>query len=214
MFYRNTGKRLIDLAIAIPFAVLLAPMLASLALLIRWRLGSPVLFTQERPGLRGHPFRMVKFRTMTDARDASGELLSDELRLTRLGRFLRATSVDELPELWNVIRGEMSLVGPRPLLMRYVPLYTPEQWRRHELRPGITGWAQVHGRNTLSWEDKFSLDVEYVEQVSFRRDIWILVLTVWKVLTRDGVSAVGHVSMPEFQGTPGDRGLTQDQDVA
>ncbi len=199
--YRRFGKRCFDLAISLPLALLLAPLMGALALLIRGKLGSPVLFWQERPGYQGRPFRMVKFRSMTDARDASGELLPDEVRLTRFGRFLRSSSLDELPELWNVIRGEMSLVGPRPLLTRYLPLYTPAQNRRHAVPPGVTGWAQVNGRNALSWEQKFALDVDYVDRVSWLLDIRILFLTVAKVLSRDGVSAVGHATMPEFRGS-------------
>ena len=201
MLYRRYGKRCLDLMIALPLAVLLAPIMGGLALLIRWKLGSPVLFSQIRPGLNGCPFRMVKFRSMTDACDAQGELLPDERRLTLLGQFLRASSVDELPELWNVIRGEMSLVGPRPLLTRYLGLYTPEQMRRHDLLPGVTGWAQVNGRNTISWEQKFAFDVEYVEQVSLLLDLRILMMTATKVLRRDDVSAAGHATMPEFRGT-------------
>jgi lipopolysaccharide/colanic/teichoic acid biosynthesis glycosyltransferase len=193
-------KRLFDLlASAIGFLVLALP-LALLAWQVRRKLGSPVLFTQVRPGLDGKPFRMFKFRTMTDARDASGALLPDAQRLTPFGRFLRASSLDELPELWNVFRGEMSLVGPRPLLMEYLPLYSPEQARRHEVRPGITGWAQVNGRNAISWADKFELDVWYVDHRSLLLDIRILWLTVRKVLVRDGISAAGEATMPRFEG--------------
>ena len=199
-FYQRIGKRGLDLAISLPLAILLAPLLGVLALLVRWKLGSPVLFSQERPGRHGRSFRMVKFRSMTDARDDRGELLSDEVRLTRFGRFLRSSSLDELPELWNVIRGEMSLVGPRPLLARYLDLYTPDQARRHDILPGVTGWAQVNGRNALSWEEKFAYDVEYVDRVSLRLDIQILFLTIWKVVRREGVTADGHVTMPEFSG--------------
>ena len=173
-----------------------------MALLVRWKLGSPVLFTQVRPGLNGQLFSMVKFRSMTDARNDQGELLPDEVRLTSFGRFLRSSSLDELPELWNVIRGEMSLVGPRPLLISYLELYSPEQARRHEVLPGITGWAQVNGRNAISWEQKFLFDVEYVEQVSLILDMKILILTVAKVVRRDNISADGHTTMPTFQGNP------------
>ncbi len=193
-------KRLFDLlASAIGLLVLAVP-LALLAWQVKRKLGSPVLFTQVRPGLHGKPFRMVKFRTMTDARDASGALLPDAQRLTPFGRFLRASSLDELPELWNVLRGEMSLVGPRPLLMEYLPLYSPEQARRHEVRPGITGWAQVNGRNAISWADKFALDVWYVDHRSLWLDMRILWLTVRKVLVRDGISAAGEATMPRFEG--------------
>lgn len=193
-------KRLFDLLASAIGLLLLAVPLALLAWQVRRKLGSPVLFTQVRPGLHGKPFRMVKLRTMTDARDASGALLPDAQRLTPFGRFLRASSLDELPELWNVLRGEMSLVGPRPLLMEYLPLYSPEQARRHEVRPGITGWAQVNGRNAISWADKFALDVWYVDHRSLWLDARILWLTVRKVLVRDGISAAGEATMPKFEG--------------
>ena len=183
--------------------LLLALPLLLLALLVRRKLGSPVLFRQVRPGLHGQPFEMVKFRTMTDARGADGALLPDAVRLTPFGRFLRASSLDELPELWNVLKGEMSLVGPRPLLMEYVPLYSAEQYRRHEVRPGVTGWAQVNGRNAISWEEKFKLDVWYVEHQSLALDIKILWLTVKKVLLRDGISAAGEATMAKFTGVSG-----------
>jgi lipopolysaccharide/colanic/teichoic acid biosynthesis glycosyltransferase len=193
-------KRLFDQLASALGLLLLALPLALLAWQVRRKLGSPVLFIQVRPGLHGKPFRMVKFRTMTDARDASGALLSDAQRLTSFGRFLRASSLDELPELWNVLRGEMSLVGPRPLLMEYLPLYSPEQARRHEVRPGITGWAQVNGRNAISWGEKFVLDVWYVDHRSLWLDVRILWLTVRKVLVRDGISAAGEATMPRFEG--------------
>ncbi len=193
-------KRLFDLLASALGLLILAVPLALLAWQVRRKLGSPVLFTQVRPGLHGKPFRMVKFRTMTDARDASGALLPDAHRLTSFGRFLRASSLDELPELWNVLRGEMSLVGPRPLLMEYLPLYSPEQARRHEVRPGITGWAQVNGRNAISWADKFALDVWYVDHRSLWLDVRILWLTVRKVVVRDGISAAGEATMPRFEG--------------
>lgn len=193
-------KRLFDLLGSAIGLLLLAVPLALLAWQVRRKLGSPVLFTQVRPGVHGQPFRMVKFRTMTDARDASGALLPDAQRLTPFGRFLRASSLDELPELWNVLRGEMSLVGPRPLLMEYLPLYSPEQARRHEVRPGITGWAQVNGRNAISWADKFALDVWYVDHRSLWLDVRILWLTVRKVVVRDGISAPGDATMPKFEG--------------
>ena len=193
-------KRLFDLLASIIGLLILALPLALLTWQVRRKLGSPVLFTQVRPGLHGNPFRMVKFRTMTDERDGSGALLSDAQRLTPFGRFLRARSLDELPELWNVLRGEMSLVGPRPLLMEYLPLYSPEQARRHEVRPGITGWAQVNGRNAISWSDKFELDVWYVDHRSLWLDLRILWLTVRKVLAREGISAPGDATMPKFNG--------------
>lgn len=193
-------KRLFDLIVAIVLLVLLCIPLLLLAVVIRLRLGSPVLFRQVRPGLHGRPFTMVKFRTMTDGRGPDGALLPDAQRLTSFGRMLRSTSLDELPELWNVLRGEMSLVGPRPLLMEYLPLYTPEQARRHEVRPGITGWAQVNGRNALSWEERFSLDVWYVDHRTFWLDLRILWLTVRKVLVRDGISAQGEATMSRFTG--------------
>ena len=178
-----------------------SPLILALAVLVRLRLGSPVLFRQIRPGLHGRPFEMVKFRTMTDARDTTGALLPDADRLTPFGRFLRSSSLDELPEIWNVLKGEMSFVGPRPLLMDYLPLYSREQARRHEVRPGITGWAQVNGRNTLSWEDKFRLDVEYVERQSMWLDLCILMQTALKVVKRDGISADGDATMPRFTGS-------------
>lgn len=200
--YRCTGKRIFDLLIALPALILLSPLLTVLALLVRVNLGAPVLFRQRRPGLHGKPFEMVKFRTMTDARDASGVLLPDAERLTAFGRFLRSTSLDELPELWNVVRGDMSLVGPRPLLMQYLPLYTPEQARRHDVRPGVTGWAQVNGRNAISWEQKFAYDVWYVDNLSFWLDLKILWLTVRKIIAREGISQAGQATMEEFRGSP------------
>jgi lipopolysaccharide/colanic/teichoic acid biosynthesis glycosyltransferase len=191
-----------DLALVIASLPLVAPVFLLLAIMVRVRLGSPILFTQVRPGLGGRPFRMMKFRTMTNARGADGQLLPDAERLTSFGRFLRSTSLDELPELWNVLKGEMSLVGPRPLLMEYLPLYSPEQARRHEVRPGITGWAQVNGRNALSWEEKFKLDVWYVDNQSIALDIKILFMTIKKVFMREGVSAAGEATMPPFRGSP------------
>jgi sugar transferase EpsL len=199
-FYRDTGKRIFDVVASGAVLLLLSPLLSALVLLVRWKLGSPVMFRQQRPGWKGEPFRLVKFRTMTDERDGGGQLLPDVVRLTRFGRFLRASSLDELPELLNVLKGEMSLVGPRPLLMEYLARYTPEQARRHEVRPGITGWAQVNGRNALGWEDRFRLDVEYVDKMSFVLDLKILFLTLKKVIVREGISAADHVTMPEFQG--------------
>ena len=194
-------KRLIDILIACFALLALGIPLILLAVLIMRKLGRPILFRQVRPGLRGQPFQMVKFRSMTDARGPDGQLLPDVDRLTPFGRFLRASSLDELPGLWNVLKGDMSLVGPRPLLMEYLPLYSPEQARRHNVRPGITGWAQVNGRNALSWDDKFKLDVWYVDNRSLRLDIKILWLTVRKVLVREGISAAGEATMPKFTGT-------------
>lgn len=193
-------KRLFDIGVALLALALLAPIMATVALLVRWRLGSPVLFRQTRPGRHGRPFEMVKFRTMRDAFDRDGTPLPDAARLTTLGKRLRATSLDELPELWNVLKGDMSLVGPRPLLMEYLPLYTPRQARRHEVRPGVTGWAQVNGRNALSWEQKFELDVWYVDNRSLWLDLRILLLTVRKVLVREGIAHDGDVAMPRFRG--------------
>ena len=171
-----------------------------LAFMIRCKLGTPVLFRQQRPGLGGRPFWLLKFRTMTEARDARGNLLPDAARLTAFGRFLRATSLDELPELLNVLKGDMSLVGPRPLLMQYLDRYTPEQARRHEVRPGITGWAQVNGRNAITWEEKFKLDVWYVDNWSLWLDIKIIFMTVWKIFKREGISQPGQATMEEFRG--------------
>lgn len=193
-------KRVLDILVATAALVLLSLPLLMLFLLIRAKLGSPVFFYQTRPGMHGKPFCMVKFRTMTDARGPDGQLLSDAERLTSFGRFLRSSSLDELPGLWNVLMGNMSLVGPRPLLMEYLPLYSPEQARRHEVRPGITGWAQVNGRNAISWEEKFVLDVWYVNNQSLWLDIKILLLTVKKVLVREGISAAGEATMPVFKG--------------
>jgi lipopolysaccharide/colanic/teichoic acid biosynthesis glycosyltransferase len=199
-------KRCFDLVVAVVALLALAVPLLVLVWLVRSKLGSPVLFRQVRPGLNGKPFEMVKFRTMTDERGADGVLLPDAQRLTPFGRFLRASSLDELPELWNVIKGDMSLVGPRPLLMEYLSLYTPEQARRHEVRPGITGWAQVNGRNAISWEDKFALDVWYVDHRSWSLDIIILWMTVRKVLWRDGISAAGEATMTRFTGSDSNKG--------
>ncbi|MBD9399648.1 sugar transferase [Pseudomonas sp. PDM11] len=193
-------KRFMDIVLASLGLIVLSPLIGILALCIRRKLGSPVIFSQMRPGMHGKPFEMVKFRTMLDAFDASGNPLPDSQRMTPFGRLLRSTSLDELPELWNVLKGEMSLVGPRPLLMEYLPLYSPEQYRRHEVRPGVTGWAQINGRNALSWEDKFKLDVWYVDNRSFWLDCKILFLTVKKVLVRDGISADGEATMTKFTG--------------
>jgi lipopolysaccharide/colanic/teichoic acid biosynthesis glycosyltransferase len=199
--YRRWGKSLLDRTFAAAGLVMLAPVLGGLGLGVRAKLGSPVFFRQERPGLHGRPFEMIKFRTMTDERDAEGNLLPDADRLPPFGRFLRSTSLDELPELWNVLRGDMSLVGPRPLLMRYLGRYTPEQARRHEVKPGVTGWAQINGRNALSWEEKFALDAWYVDHVSLGLDLRILVATLKKVVVRDGISAAGEATAAEFMGS-------------
>ena len=193
-------KRLLDIIVAAAALLLLSPLMILIGVLVRFDLGSPILFCQLRPGRDTTAFRMIKFRTMRDAHDAAGRPLSDAERLTRFGRFLRATSLDELPELWNVLKGDMSLVGPRPLLMEYLPRYSMEQLRRHELRPGITGWAQVNGRNTLGWPEKLALDIWYVDHQTFWLDLKILVLTVLKVVARDGISAAGEATVTKFQG--------------
>lgn len=194
-------KRLTDIVLSAIGLVVLAPVMAGVAVAVATALGRPVLFRQLRPGLRGKPFRLAKFRTMLDSVDSEGRPLDDARRLTRFGRFLRASSLDELPELWNVLRGDMSLVGPRPLLMHYLPLYSPDQARRHDVRPGLTGWAQVNGRNALGWPEKLALDTWYVDNRSFMLDMKILVMTVAKVLVRSGIAAEGSETMPEFRGT-------------
>jgi lipopolysaccharide/colanic/teichoic acid biosynthesis glycosyltransferase len=194
-------KRLIDVVIALVGLLLTSPILLLIYLWIRLSMGDPVSFRQQRPGLHGVPFEMIKFRTMRDDRDSSGSLLPDADRLPATGRFLRATSLDELPELWNVLRGDMSLVGPRPLLMRYLPLYNDQQFRRHTVKPGLTGWAQVNGRNSLSWEEKFELDVWYVDNHNIWLDIKIIAMTVLKVLRADGISAKDEATMSEFRGS-------------
>ena len=194
-------KRLFDVVVSACALLVLALPLLVVIWMVRRKLGSPVFFTQVRPGMHGKPFKMVKFRSMTSERGTDGELLPDAVRLTPFGRFLRSTSLDELPELWNVLKGDMSLVGPRPLLMEYLPLYSPEQARRHEVRPGITGWAQVNGRNAISWEDKFKLDVWYVDHCSLWLDIKILWLTVKKVLVREGICAAGEATTGKFTGS-------------
>lgn len=193
-------KRSFDLAASITGLLLLSPILAIVAVLVRMQMGRPVLFRQMRPGLNGVPFQMVKFRTMRDAVDGQGNYLPDAQRLTPLGRFMRSASLDELPELCNVLKGDMSIVGPRPLLMEYLPLYSPEQARRHEVRPGITGWAQVNGRNAISWGEKFALDVWYVDNQTLWLDIRIMALTVRKVFARQGISADGEATMTKFTG--------------
>jgi lipopolysaccharide/colanic/teichoic acid biosynthesis glycosyltransferase len=194
-------KRIFDILASSFGLLLLSPVILIVAWQVSRKLGSPVLFRQTRPGLHGKPFEMVKFRTMLDATDKHGNPLPDDQRMTPFGSFLRATSLDELPELWNVLKGDMSLVGPRPLLMEYLPLYSKKQYRRHDARPGVTGWAQVNGRNAISWEDKFRLDVWYVDNQSLWLDVKILFLTVKKVLVRDGISAQGDATMPVFKGT-------------
>ncbi|MGV7121193.1 sugar transferase [Sphingopyxis sp. 550A] len=196
-------KRLVDILGSLIGLVLFSPVLLACAIAIGWRTGRPVFFVQRRPGLHGRPFRMIKFRTMRDANDRDGNPLPDAKRMTRLGQLMRSTSLDELPELWNVLKGDMSLVGPRPLLMEYLPLYNAEQARRHEVRPGLTGWAQVKGRNALGWEEKFVLDTWYVDHRSLGLDLKIILMTIAKVLRRDGISAEGEVTMSKFQGTPG-----------
>lgn len=193
-------KRTLDLTIALVALILLFPVMMAVAFLVRLKLGSPVFFCQQRPGLHGKPFKMIKFRTMTDAVDSQGVALPDESRLTRLGSFLRATSLDELPELFNVIKGDMSLVGPRPLCMEYLPLYNSEQARRHYVKPGVTGWAQVNGRNSITWEEKFVLDVWYVDHQSLFLDIKIILMTLVSVVKRDGISSSSCVTMEDFKG--------------
>ena len=201
-FYEKFIKRPLDFLLALLAVILLSPILLATAVLVRVKLGSPVLFRQERPGRYGRIFRLMKFRTMTDARDADGMLLPDADRLTPFGRKLRATSLDELPELFNVLRGDMSLVGPRPLLVRYLPRYNAHQARRHEVRPGFTGLAQVHGRNAISWEEKFDWDVKYVDHVTFTGDCRILLATVKTVFSHEGISSGTSATMEEFMGTP------------
>jgi lipopolysaccharide/colanic/teichoic acid biosynthesis glycosyltransferase len=198
--WREFLKRAADALFAAIGLAVLCPLLGAVALLIRATMGGPVLFRQVRPGKYKRPFTLLKFRTMSDTRDSRGRPLSDGERLTKMGAFLRACSLDELPQLWNVLRGDMSLVGPRPLLMQYLGRYTPEQSRRHEVLPGITGWAQINGRNALSWQEKFALDTWYVDHWSLGLDVRILTLTAWRVLRREGISSLGHTTMPEFMG--------------
>ena len=193
-------KRVFDLLLSIPVLILVSPVIIVVTLLVRMRLGSPVFFSQLRPGLHARPFYMLKFRTMTNTRGSDGRLLLDDKRMTRLGNFLRRTSIDELPEFVNVFKGDMSLVGPRPLLMQYLDRYTPEQARRHEVKPCITGWAQVNGRNAITWEEKFKLDVWYVDNWSLWLDIKIIAMTIWKILQREGISQPGQATMEEFKG--------------
>ena len=199
--YRKFFKRFFDVLLSGCALILLSPVLLIVAVLVRTKLGSPVIFCQERPGKNEKIFKMYKFRSMTDARDENGVLLPDEVRLTRLGRILRSTSLDELPELWNILRGDMSIVGPRPLLVKYLPLYSEEQHHRHDVRPGLTGWAQVHGRNLASWEERFAYDVDYVDHVSFALDVKIIFMTIRCVFAREGISAEGSATMEAFTGT-------------
>lgn len=198
--YRRYFKRLLDFVLSLVAIIALSPVLLLIACLVRIKLGSPVIFKQQRPGLNERIFTLYKFRTMTDERNERGELLPDEARLTDFGKFLRSTSLDELPELFNILKGDMSIVGPRPLLVEYLPLYNQYQRRRHEVRPGLTGWAQVNGRNALSWEDKFNYDVEYVDNLSFLLDLKIIFLTVKKVLKREGINQEGRATMEYFRG--------------
>lgn len=200
MSFQHVVKRFVDIVCSGLGLIIISPILLIAAILIRIKLGSPIFFTQDRVGKDGRIFKMIKFRTMLDATDKWGEPLPDEERLTHFGKLLRSTSIDELPELINVFKGDMSLVGPRPLLVEYIELYSKEQWRRHEVRPGITGWAQVNGRNTLDWKSRFKLDVEYVDTFNLLLDIKILFMTVGKVLKRDGISQEGHVTMEKFNG--------------
>lgn len=200
--YARYIKRLLDILLSGCALIVLSPVLLIVAVLVRTKLGSPVIFCQERPGKDENIFKMYKFRSMTDEQDENGELLPDEVRLTKFGRALRSTSLDELPELWNIFKGDMSIVGPRPLLVRYLPLYNEEQHHRHDVIPGLTGWAQVNGRNALSWEDKFRLDVWYSEHVSFLLDVKVILLTVKCVLHHEGISSKGSDTMEDFEGTP------------
>ena len=199
---RHFIKRLFDIISSAAGLIVISPLLLILAVLVRLKLGSPVLFRQQRPGLGGKAFVIYKFRTMTDQRDASGNLLPDDQRLPAFGQFLRSTSFDELPELFNVLKGDMSIVGPRPLMMKYLSRYSPEQARRHEVKPGITGWAQINGRNTVSWEDKFKLDVWYVDNWTFWLDMKIIFKTIWSVIVKEGITQQGRATMDEFMGTP------------
>ena len=199
-FYEKYIKRLLDIVLSGAALVILSPVLLITAVLVRIKLGSPVMFTQERPGKDEKVFKLHKFRCMTDARDASGNLLPDKERLTRFGAKLRSLSIDELPELWDIFRGKMSIVGPRPLLVKYLPLYNEEQRHRHDVRPGLTGWAQVHGRNLTSWEERFEYDVEYVNNISFALDVKIIIMTIRCVLGREGINADGSATMEDFIG--------------
>ena len=200
-FYEKYIKRLLDIVLSGCALIVLSPLLLVTAILVRVKLGSPVIFCQERPGRDEKIFKLHKFRSMSDARDENGNLLPDEIRLGKFGRNLRATSLDELPELWDIFRGKMSIVGPRPLLVKYLPLYNEEQHHRHDVRPGLTGWAQVHGRNLTSWEERFQYDVEYVQHISFALDVKIVFMTVRCVFAREGISAEGSATMEAFAGT-------------
>lgn len=200
-FYQHYGKRLLDFAVTLVALVLLSPILLTLAVLVRAELGSPIIYRQQRPGLNERIFTLYKFKTMTDKKDESGKLLPDRERLTKFGRLLRATSLDELPELFNILKGDMAIVGPRPLLVKYLPLYNSQQRRRHEVRPGLTGLAQVSGRNAISWEDKFNLDVAYIESLSLMGDLKIILRTIKKVVAKEGISSEKSVTMEAFEGT-------------
>ena len=200
-FYEKYIKRLLDILLSGGALLVLWPVLLVTAILVRTKLGSPVIFCQERPGKDEKIFKLYKFRSMTDAKDENGDLLPDEIRLTKFGKLLRSTSLDELPELWNILRGDMSIVGPRPLLVKYLPLYNEQQRRRHDVRPGLTGWAQANGRNAISWEEKFRLDVEYVDHISLALDVKTILLTVKNVLRREGISSETAATMEEFAGT-------------
>lgn len=199
-FYRNYGKRMIDIILSFVAVIILSPLLIIIGVLIYFKLGSPILFTQERPGKDGEIFKLYKFRTMTDEKDGDGVLLPDSVRLTKFGKFLRSTSLDELPELWNILIGDMSIVGPRPLLVQYLPLYNNHQKRRHDVRPGLTGYAQVNGRNAISWQEKFHYDVEYVDKISFLLDTQIVLKTIKQVLIKDGISSETSATMEVFKG--------------
>jgi sugar transferase EpsL len=200
-YYISRRKRIFDLALTLPAMIFFLPVYAIIAFGVRVFIGAPVLFSQNRPGLYGKSFNLYKFRTMTEKRDDQGQLLPDRIRLTAFGQFLRGTSLDELPELFNVLKGDMSLVGPRPLLMQYLDRYTPQQARRHEMQPGITGWAQINGRNAITWEEKFKLDVWYVDHRSLGLDVKIIFLTIWKIIKREGISQPGQATMEEFRGS-------------
>lgn len=199
-FYEKYAKRILDFSLSFCALIILSPIFIIFSILVYTKLGSPILFKQARPGKNGKIFNMYKFRSMTDERDENGELLPDEIRLTKFGKFLRSTSIDELPELVNILKGDMSIIGPRPLLVKYLPLYSPRQARRHEVRPGLTGYAQASGRNLLTWEEKFDLDVQYVDNLSFLLDCRILLQTIKTVFKRTGVSSVDSVTMEEFKG--------------
>lgn len=199
-FYEREIKRKLDFLLSLSALILLSPVLLVVALLVRIKIGSPILFSQPRPGLNGNVFNMYKFRTMTNEKDKEGDLLPDHIRLTRFGQFLRSTSLDELPGLFNILKGDMSIIGPRPLLVQYLPLYSEEQQKRHNVRPGLSGLAQVSGRNLLTWEEKFELDVQYVNNITFLNDVKLIMLTVKKVFIKEGISSEGHVTIEPFKG--------------